>query len=91
MFTIQTNLAENYFSNDNLNGLIDSIDNTLSAMAICEFNNIRFGFNKECVDMRRYQDLQTYREILLDKLLGCNCLNDFFLIDIVHKIKKLIY
>ena len=51
-------------------------------------NNYRFGF-KYKVDIERYKDLLRYKNMLLKKLLGCNCLDDMLLLNIVSKLKKL--
>lgn len=64
------------------------IDSKIAAMAACEYNNIRFGFQNK-TDLDLYEDLLTYKEILLDKLLGCGCLDDVMLISINNRIRKL--
>lgn len=89
MYTIQTSVVDNYTSNGSLNNLIDSIDRKLMLMARIQYDNIRLGMNNK-VDLDLYDDLQTYKYILLNKLLGCNCLSTQFLLLIVSKIKKLI-
>lgn len=89
MYTIPTNVVDNYASNDSLNALIKRIDKTLQSVAIRQYNDIRLGKSNDDVDLDLYDDLTTYRYILLNKLLGCNCLQAQFLIFIVSKIKKL--
>lgn len=88
MYTIPTNVVDNYASNDSFNNLIKSIDDALYRMAKVEYNNIRLKLNYD-IDLDRYDDLKTYRYILLNMLLGCNCLNNQFIINIVSRIKKL--
>lgn len=88
MYSISPRLTGNYSSNEELNNLIKYIDEKIGTMAVCEYNNIRLGFNKK-VDIDVYEDLLTYKEILLDKLLGCNCLDDAMLISINNKIRRL--
>lgn len=89
MYTIHTNVVDNYASNNSLNSLIKAIDHKIILMATVEYNNVRLGM-KNKVDLDLYDDLQTYRYILLNKLLGCNCLSEQFIIFIVSRIKKLI-
>jgi len=89
MYSISPRMSNNYSSNCELNNLIESIDKKILDIATCEYNNIRFGFNK-VIDYNKYEDLLIMKEILLDKLLGCNCLDDKFLININFNIKKLI-
>lgn len=88
MYSISPILVGNYSSTHNLNQLIDDVDNRIVQIAIVQYNNVRFGF-QQFVDMEQYEDLLIYKEILLDKLLGCNCLDDQFLLKIVSKLKKL--
>lgn len=89
MYSISPRLTDNYSTNTSLNDLIDAIDNRIVEISIVEYNNVRFGF-KQFVNMEQYEDLIIYRKMLLDKLLGCNCLEDVYLIKIVSKLKKLI-
>lgn len=88
MYSITPRLTNNYSTNEELNNLLDMIDRKIGAMAICEYNNVRFKFDRK-VDLDRYEDLLTYKEILLDKLLGCNCLDDVMLIKLNNKIRKI--
>lgn len=90
MYTIQSSFVDNYSSLNSLNNLIVAIDKTIEKMALCEYNNIRFRLSNQCVSLDDYDDLVTYRKILMTMLIGCNCLDDLFLIKIVSKIKKLI-
>ncbi len=89
MYCISPRLADNYSTNFDLNELLDAVDNRIVTIAIVKYNNVRFGFN-QFVDLDQYEDLLTYKEILLSILLGCNCLQDQFLVKIVSKLKKLI-
>ena len=89
MYSISPRLVDNYSTTDSLNSLIDAVDRRIVQIAIVEYNNVRFGFD-QFVDYEQYEDLLIYKKILLDKLLGCNCLQDQFLLKIVSKLKKLI-
>jgi len=89
MYSISPQIANNYSSNDSLNKLLKDIDAKILSFAYYEFNCIRLGIQSE-LDIELYEDLCMYKEILLNKLLGCNCLEDAWLIKIVSKIKKLI-
>lgn len=89
MYITPTKVSDVYSSNKSLNNLIKAIDLKLIRMATAEYNNIRLGMTTK-VDLDLYEDLQTYRYILLNKLLGCNCLSEHFLLFIVSRIKKLI-
>jgi len=89
MYNISPQVVNNYASNDSLNQLLKSIDKKIILIASVEFDNVRLALNKK-IDYELYNDLCTYKEILLNKLLGCNCLEDQMLIRIVSKIKKLI-
>lgn len=88
MYTIPTKVVDNYASNDSLNNLIDRINKKILEMARQEYNTIRLGLKYE-PDLDTYDDLMSYKYILLNKLLGCNCLNEHFLLFIVSRIKKL--
>ena len=81
-------MSENWSTNDQLNATIDSIDAKIVGLAKCKSNNISFDTSSDA-NLDLYDDLTTYRKILLDKLLGCNCLDDQKLIKIVSRIKKL--
>jgi len=89
MFSLGPQFTENYASNDSLNKLLDQIDTQILSYAYYEYNCIRLGTESQ-LPPHLYQDLYTYKEILLDYLLGCNCLTGEFLIKIIYKIKKLI-
>ncbi len=90
MYSIAPRLAGNYSTNEGLNNLLDAIDAKIIAMAECEYNDIRFGLDNCDVSLDDYDDLCTYRAMLLDRILGCECLNQTMLIPIVSRIKKLI-
>lgn len=88
MYSIQARMSENYSTNEQLNKTLDSIDAKIVALARCKSNNIIFDTTYDA-DLDLYDDLTTYRTILLNKLLGCNCLDNQRLIKIVSRIKKL--
>lgn len=89
MYSISPHLADNYSTNESLNALIDAIDRRIVEIAVVEYNNVRLGLD-QFVNIEQYEDLIIYRKMLLDKLLGCQCLQEVFLIKIVSKLKKLI-
>jgi len=89
MYSITPSLSDNYSSNKSLNDLLDSLDRKIVDIAVTQVNNVRFGLDKP-VDIELYEDLLIYKDILLDKLLGCNCLDDEYIVYIISKIKHLI-
>ncbi len=89
MYSITPRFSNNYSTNAELNSLIDAIDTRIAEIAVVEYNNVRFGFQGK-VNIEQYEDLLIYRKMLLDKLLGCTCLQDVYLLKIVSKLKKLI-
>ncbi len=89
MYSITPHLANNYSTTEELNNLIDAVDKRIVQIAIVVLNNYRFGFDQQ-VEIEKYKDLLRYKNILIKKLLGCNCLQDQFLLKIVSKLKKLI-
>lgn len=88
MYCIQPRFSPNYSSVEQLNKLLDAIDKKIAAVAVCQYDNYRFGFERP-VDLDAYEDLLTYKEILLDKLLGCNCLEDQRIILLNSRIRQL--
>lgn len=88
MYTIQTRMSNDYSMNCSINDTLDIIDKKIETLALCKLNNIMFNTSQD-VDMDIYDDLTTYRKILLDKLLGCNCLEEQRLIEIISRIKRL--
>lgn len=88
MSTIHTNTTNLYYSNESLNELLTLIDRSMLRLNTIEYNNMRLAM-KVPVNLSTYNDLMTYKTILLNKLLGCNCLDSQFLINIIYKIKKL--
>jgi hypothetical protein len=89
MYNIQPRMSNNYSLNSELNKLLDHIDNKILGLAQCKYNNITLRLIYDA-NLDLYDDLTTYKKILLNKLLGCNCLDDQRLIKIVSKIKKLL-
>lgn len=69
--------------------MIGDIDKRIGELATRQYTNIVYGF-KELVDLDYYDILCDYREILLDYLLGCNCLEDTYLVQIFSRIKTLL-
>ena len=88
MYSISPRMSNRFSSNDELNDLLDNIERKIGILATNQYNIIRFGFSRK-IDLDLYQDLLTYKEILLDKLLGCNCLENVMLISLNDKLKKI--
>ncbi len=89
MYSIRPRFANNYSTNDSLNNMLDAIDRKIAAMAKCKYMHISYDLACDA-DLDLYDDLATYKKILLKKLLGCNCLGDARLIKIYSRIKKLL-
>jgi len=89
MYSISPRLANNYSTTEELNNLIDAVDRRIVQIAVVAMNNYKYGFNQQ-VELDKYKDLLRYRNILIKRLLGCNCLQDQFVLNIVSKLKKLI-
>lgn len=94
MFLINPKLTNNNQNSDALNSLLESIDSKILTVANKQYYNQVYGFT-DYIDYDLYDTLCEYREILLDKLLGCNCLvdgpcNETYLIFIMSKIQKLV-
>lgn len=89
MLFLPIKLTDDICSNGGLNNLLRAIDKRIYTIAYTELNNIRYGFNHH-VDYTTYNQLLVYKEILIYKLLGCNCLEDTSLLNIIHNIKKLL-
>lgn len=89
MYIINPRLTGNILNSDGYNNLLSDIDNTIATLAESQYRNDTLGFT-ECIDMKLYDKLCDYREILLDKLMGCNCLEEEYTIYITSRIQKLI-
>lgn len=89
MYLIQPLLTKNNLNNDSLNCLIKSINNKIGDIATRQYLNEVYALNK-FVDLDLYEDLCDFQEILLDKLLGCNCLDEESILYITSKIQRLI-
>lgn len=89
MYTVAPRITGNYSTNDSLNDLIDAIDSKIIHMAKNRMMSIQYDLS--CYpDLDKFEDLVSYKKLLLNKLLGCNCLKDQRLITIVSRIKKLL-
>lgn len=86
---LQPQTVTNQLNNNGINAVIDGLDATIMRLAKQQYGNQVLGF-RDTVDFVLFKRLCIYREILLDKLLGCNCLDDVFLTQILERIKKLI-
>lgn len=89
MFLIYPQISNNTLNEAGYNDVLDGIDRTITCMAQTLYTNDAYGF-RGTLNMRLYKRLCEYREILLDKLLGCNCLDDEYTLYIISKIQKLI-
>ena len=89
MYIIQPLLTGSQLNNDGYNDLLNSIDRTIAKLAEGQYKNDVYGF-QQYIDIDLYNKLCDYREILLDKLMGCNCLDNQYFILIQGRIKKLI-
>lgn len=89
MWAIQPRITTNILNSDGYNDILEGIDHTISMMAAIQYNNDTLGF-QEKVDYRLVKNLRRYRDILLDKFLGCNCLEDEYTIYIISRIQTMI-
>jgi hypothetical protein len=89
MYIVQPRMSGNYALNDSLNATLKAIDAKIAAMANCKLMALTYDLGCDA-DLCLYDDLTTYKKLLLDKLLGCNCLEDQRLIKIISRIKKLL-
>lgn len=89
MFLINPQLTPVKLDSDGYNDLLDGIDRTIASIATSQYLNHIFGM-KNIVNMQLYDRLCEYREIIMDKMMGCNCLEDEYLIYIMSKVQKLI-
>lgn len=89
MELIQPRLIANILTNDGYNDILEGIDRTIAVICRTQYQNHIFGF-QNFVDYPLYDKLSEYREIFMDKLMGCNCLDDEYTISIISKIQKLI-
>ena len=88
MELIQPRLTGNILTSDGFNSVLESIDKTIARLCMVQYKNDIFGF-QGCVDYTLYEQLCNYREILMDKLMGCNCLTDEYTIYIISNIQKI--
>jgi len=88
MEVIQPKLTGNILTNDGYNNVLESIDKTIANITKVQYKNHIFGF-QNYVEYDLYERLCIYREILMDKLMGCNCLNDEYTIYIISKIQTM--
>lgn len=89
MYLINPIISNNNLNSNGLNCLIKSINNRIGDLATTQYKNEIYGLNK-FVDLDLYEDLCDFLEILLDKLLGCNCLDCENLLYITSKIQRLL-
>lgn len=89
MELIQPVLSGNILNNDGYNDILEGIDRTICSLALTQFKNDIYGFTVP-IDYNLYDRLCNYREVLLDKLMGCNCMSDEYTIYIISNIQKII-
>ena len=89
MFLITPILTNNNLNDQGYNTLLKSIDGTIADITGVQYLDDIFGF-MNYVDMDLFDTLCEYKQILLDRLLGCNCLNDENLIFITSRIQQLL-
>jgi len=87
MQIIQPQLTGNILTNDGYNDVLERIDKTIANIAGVQYKNHIFGF-QNYVEYDLYDRLCEYREILMDKLMGCNCLGDEHITYIISKIQS---
>ena len=75
--------------NNSLSYLISLIDKKIYMLACLELDNIRYNLSNP-INYELIEDLQDYRDIVEQKMLGCNCLEQTPINIIAEKIKKLI-
>jgi len=88
MYLINPIITDNQLNNTGYNELITDIDRTILYLSELQFTNQIYGM-QQYVDMHLYDALCDYREILMDKFMGCNCLDDEYILYIINKIKKI--
>lgn len=87
LFTpIQTN---NPHTKESLYSLICEIDEKILCSSIDQLNSIRYS-TKTSVNLDDYENLSMYRDIIKEKMLGCNCLENYKIENIVSGVKRLL-
>lgn len=81
-------VSQNILNNEGYNDILDSIDTTIADICAVQYKNHVLGY-QYYVDYELYDQLCTYREIFMDKFMGCNCLTEEYTIYILSKIQKL--
>jgi len=89
MYLINPTITHSHLDVDSYNQLIVAIDRKILSLATKYYFNVIYGMN-DYVDINLYDDLCEYREIFVDKLMGCNCLNNEDMIYMIGKIQRLI-
>ena len=88
MYLINPILTDNQLDNNGYNELITDIDRTILYLSEIQYTNQVYGF-QNYVDLNQYDYLCVYREILIDKFMGCGCLDDEYILYIINKVKKI--
>lgn len=88
MQVIQPLLTGNILTSNGYNDILERIDKTIANITNVQYKNHIFGF-QNYVEYDLYDRLCEYREIMMDKLMGCNCLSDEHIIYIISKIQTM--
>lgn len=83
---IQTN---NPYTTEALYNLICQIDEKILCTSLNELNSIRYS-TKTSVNLADYEALSMYKDIIKSKILGCNCLENNKIENIVSSVKRLL-
>lgn len=89
MLLIKPRLTDSVYDNDGYNRILDGIDAKIAELGKQQFYNHAYGVG-EGADLTLMRKLAIYREILLRKLMGCNCFEDDHIVNIISRIQKLI-
>lgn len=79
----------NSLTNESYNRLLKDIDKGICYITENQFKNDIYG-SKLYVNLNLFDLLKNYKDILLSKLLGCNCLDDENILFITSRIQQLL-
>lgn len=69
--------------------VLEEIETSLYTISATELDGIRWGVSVN-TNYSKVNDLLTYRDILFNKSLGCNCLDEYSLESIIGKVNNLL-
>jgi hypothetical protein len=75
--------------NDDMNELLCNIDKKISQISMLQLNSKRYGASV-CINWNDFFRLNKYRELLELKAKNNICVKDFFLDDILSRIKQIL-